>query len=61
MNKSERHRVKMLRYKRRLKNLGLKGEHHCYRTTGNPCSCLACDPHKHGKGPKHSTKKRMKE
>jgi hypothetical protein len=46
MNKAERHRIKMLRYRRRLRNLGLKGEHNCYRTTGKPCSCAMCDQHK---------------
>jgi hypothetical protein len=61
MNKAERHRRKMVHYKRRLKNLGIKGEVHCYRSTGKPCSCALCDPHKAENGPKHSTVKRMQE
>lgn len=61
MNKAERHRRKMLKYKKRLKVLGIKGEAHCYRTTGKPCSCSFCDPHKTTDRPTHATKKRMKE
>lgn len=59
MNKAERHRRKMLKYKKRLKNMGIEGEQHCYRSTGRPCSCAMCDPHKATSEPKHSTKKRM--
>lgn len=49
MNKAERHRIKMVWYKRRLNNLRLpkNGVHfHVYRTTGKPCSCAMCSPGK---------------
>jgi hypothetical protein len=45
MNKGRRHEVKMLRYKKRLDNLGLKegeGKFFSFRSHGKPCSCFAC-------------------
>ena len=46
MNKARRHELKMLKYKRRLNNLGLKespnSNFHAYRSHGSPCSCFAC-------------------
>lgn len=49
MNKGRRHELKMLKYKKRLKNLGLNEGDGCfvkYRTTGKPCSCWCCQPEK---------------
>lgn len=54
MTKKQRHDMKMQRYRRRLMVRGIGGENHAYRTTGTPCSCSLCDPHKHDRGPKHS-------
>lgn len=45
MNKAERHRIKMKKYLRRLRNLGLincKGNFFHYRSHGKPCSCNLC-------------------
>ena len=58
MDKPQRHLMKMRHFRRRLKNLGLKaceGKFNSYRTTGKPCSCMFCDPHKHNPKGKHST------
>lgn len=52
MNKARRHELKMLKYKKRLKNLGLKdgeGKFYCYRSTGQPCSCLGCAGEKYNR------------
>lgn len=49
MNKAERYRKKMLKYKKRLKQLGLhekEGKFYAYRSHGKPCSCCMC---KHNK------------
>lgn len=60
-NKGERNKVKFRKFLRRLKIRGLKkeddqsGKH--FRTTGTPCSCWMCDPHKSGEE-KHSVEKR---
>jgi hypothetical protein len=58
MNKLERHRLKMVRFKRRLKNLGIKTieKYHLYRTTGKPCSCSMCSPLKYSRKIKHKNK-----
>jgi predicted 2-oxoglutarate/Fe(II)-dependent dioxygenase YbiX len=43
MNKARRFELKMLHYKRRLKNLGLTcGNLFAYRSHGKPCSCVVC-------------------
>lgn len=45
MNKGRRHELKMLKYKKRLKQLGLKegeGKFYAYRSHGAPCSCMVC-------------------
>ena len=47
-NKGERHRIKMLKYKKRLRIYGLK-ECHSLRTSGKPCSCFMCSPEKYSK------------
>lgn len=44
-NKGRRQELKMLKYKRRLKNLSLKdgeGKFYAFRSHGAPCSCLVC-------------------
>lgn len=46
MNKGRRHELKMLRYKKRLNQLGLKEKPnsnlYAYRSHGAPCSCGIC-------------------
>lgn len=45
MNKHRRHELKMLKYKRRLKNLRIvdgTGNYYAYRSHGKPCSCGMC-------------------
>lgn len=49
MDKGRRHELKMLKFKKRLKNYGLtnkEGNFNCFRTTGKPCSCWCCQPDK---------------
>lgn len=49
-NKALRHEKKMLKYKKRLKNYGLKESDtsnlHAFRSHGKPCSCIFCQPNK---------------
>ena len=50
MNKARRHELKMLKFKKRLKQLNLtgkKGKFHSYRSHGAPCSCSVCSPYKY--------------
>jgi hypothetical protein len=46
MNKARRHELKMLKYKKRLKQLRLKespvSNLFAYRSHGSPCSCWGC-------------------
>jgi hypothetical protein len=46
MNKARRHELKMLKYKKRVKKLGLKEKPgwnlYPYRSHGKPCSCFLC-------------------
>lgn len=43
MNKARRHELKMLHFKRRIKNLGLNDDKlFAYRSHGKPCSCSFC-------------------
>lgn len=47
MNKKRRHELKMLKYRKRLKQLGLKetqpnANFTAYRSHGSPCSCWYC-------------------
>ena len=45
MNKARRHELKMLKYKKRLKNYCLKegeGKFYAFRSHGAPCSCSCC-------------------
>lgn len=48
MNKGRRNELRDLKWKRRLKNLGLKRQSAkdfiCYRDQGKPCSCALCSP-----------------
>lgn len=46
MNKQERKEKGLFKYKKRLKNLGIKGNNYSYKTTGTPCSCAMCSPGK---------------
>jgi len=46
MNKGRRHELKMLKYKKRLKQLSLtespNANLYAYRSHGQPCSCYMC-------------------
>ena len=61
MNKGRRDELTKLKYKKRLKQLGLKEEdsgkkgwnYHCYKTTGSPCSCEACSGERYNRTQKH--------
>lgn len=56
MDKKRRFELKMLKFKKRLKQLGLttkEGNFNCYRTTGQPCSCYMCSPYKFSRKTKH--------
>jgi len=58
VNKADRHRIKMLKYKRRLRALGLYTIEidlrlTAYRSHGKPCSCEICSPYKHSRKTKH--------
>lgn len=58
MNKAERHQKKMVKFKKRLKQMGLTnviGNFHSLRSHGKPCSCHLC------KSPKYRNTKRKKE
>lgn len=54
MNKARRHQLKMLKFKKRLRNYGKKlsegDSFHVFRTTGKPCSCHLCSPYRYAKG-----------
>jgi len=50
MNKRRRFELKMLKFKKRLKQLCLKdkeGAFYAYRSHGSPCSCYMCSPYKY--------------
>lgn len=53
MNKGRRHELKMLKYKRRLNNFGLKETPNsnltAYRSHGSPCSCFICSNDKYNR------------
>jgi hypothetical protein len=58
MNKGRRTQLTELKYKKRLKNLGLKetdpnSKYYCYKSTGKPCSCPMCSPEKYKRTEKH--------
>lgn len=60
MNKGRRNELTRLKYKKRLKNLGLKeaenSNFYCYKSTGKPCSCPLCSPEKYKRTVKHKNK-----
>ena len=59
MNKARRFELKMLKFTKRLKQLGLNVKEHnvnAYRTTGQPCSCYICSPYKFSRKIKHKDK-----
>lgn len=59
MNKKRRFELKMLKFKKRLKQLGLtlkQGNFHAYITSGKPCSCYLCSPNKFSRKQKHKNK-----
>jgi hypothetical protein len=50
MNKGERHKIKMLKYKKRLINYNLtreEGNFYSFRSHGSPCSCCMCRDEKY--------------
>lgn len=49
MNKGRRHELKMLKYKKRLNQIGLKPSSgtHAFRSHGKPCSCFVCRDQKY--------------
>lgn len=53
MNKARRNELRQLKFKRRLKNLGLKQtsprDYVCYKDQGKPCSCKMCSPRKYSR------------
>jgi hypothetical protein len=53
MNKGRRNELRDLKWKRRLKNLGLikedKKSFICYRDQGKPCSCSICRNQKYNR------------
>jgi len=52
MNKGRRQELKMLKYKKRLKQYGLKdgeGKFYAYRSHSCPCSCFMCSNHKYNR------------
>lgn len=65
MNKARRHELKMLKYKKRLKNIkqltckkltnpkgvenGIIYNLTSYKTSGKPCSCAVCSPYKYNR------------
>lgn len=53
MNKARRHELKMLKYKKRLKQLRLKEgvnkNYFAYRSHSCPCSCFMCSHSKYNR------------
>lgn len=59
INKHLRQIMTQLKFKKRLKQLGLlgkEGKFYCYKSTGNPCSCPLCSPEKYKRAVKHKKK-----
>jgi hypothetical protein len=54
MNKARREELAVLKYKKRLKGMGLKPSENnlCFKSSGRPCSCSIC------KQPRYSKKDR---
>ena len=60
-NKGRRNELTKLKYKKRLKNFGLKenepnSNYYCLKSTGKPCSCFMCSPYKFDRNEKHKNK-----
>ncbi|MDQ3020082.1 MAG: hypothetical protein M3R36_05880 [Bacteroidota bacterium] len=58
-NKGRRFELTMLKYKKRLNQLGFKegeGKFYAYRSHGKPCSCWLCRNEKYKKNGKHRGK-----
>jgi len=62
-NKGERNRLTKLKFKRRLKRMGLLGPGgiinpnlYCYKNQGKPCSCIFCSKGKYNRKIKHKKK-----
>ena len=57
MDKARRHEIKMLKYKKRLKNRKIydetKSNFYILRSTASPCSCYACSGEKYSRKVKH--------
>jgi len=56
MNKGIRQRKTRLKFKKRLKQMGLlnkEGNFYCYKSNGSPCSCPMCSPNKYNRKIKH--------
>jgi hypothetical protein len=53
MNKARRHELKMLKYRKRLRQLGLQEgpnrNFYAYRSHGQPCSCSMCRGEKYNR------------
>lgn len=59
MNKRLRQVMTQLKFKKRLRQLGLlgkEGKYYCYKSTGKPCSCPLCSPEKYNRKIKHKKK-----
>lgn len=64
MNKQERKRKGIAKFKKRLQNYGYKIEDifkegynlFCFKTTGKPCSCWMCKDKKFDRKEKHKNK-----
>lgn len=57
MNKAERQRIKIVKYKRRLRDYQIlddsKGNFYALRSHGKPCSCNLCSDLKFSRKEKH--------
>lgn len=55
MNKARRQELKILKFKKRIKQLGLdinnlKGDYNTFKSSGTPCSCGICQDKKYRDG-----------
>lgn len=62
-NKGERNRKTKIKFKRRLRNMGIleksgqpTEEQYCYKSQGKPCSCPICSGEKYNRKTKHKKK-----
>lgn len=60
MDKGRRNELTKLKFKKRLKTLGLKQEtpkdYTCYKHQAKPCSCFVCSRKNHGEKAKYKHK-----